>query len=273
MQSEVISTAPASNVDPVRFVPGRAPKLPADKATSDSGPKAEEDRAHLLWIDDALNPSDAIVRLLELQGFRIRCAHTGTEGLALARGRVVGVDRLVDTLWPDGPPDDAAQALQNHVSRVRGHLGAAGSRLVRRGPGYLLELTDDGLDVTVSLAYDFVTIGHISATYVSLGFAPPLSLPAETRSLRARVTSLLPQGTGVGRATLEEKRLRVALATPLEAIPPGKVFTVRFDCPAGSRVDRRALSCDTAEVTGASGQPLHENLARDVRCGVDSGAR
>jgi predicted ATPase/DNA-binding SARP family transcriptional activator len=70
--------------------------------------------------------------------------------LALARGRVVGVDRLVDTLWPDVPPDDAAQALQNHVSRVRGHLGAAGSRLVRRGPGYLLELSDDGLDVTVA---------------------------------------------------------------------------------------------------------------------------
>ncbi len=72
--------------------------------------------------------------------------------LALAKGRVVGVDRLVDMLWPDGPPDDAAQALQNHVSRLRAHLGPAGGRLVRRGAGYVLELADEGLDVTVARA-------------------------------------------------------------------------------------------------------------------------
>ena len=72
--------------------------------------------------------------------------------LALARGRVVGVDRLVDTLWPDGPPDDAAQALQNHVSRLRAHLGPAGGRLVRRAAGYVLDLADEGLDVTVARA-------------------------------------------------------------------------------------------------------------------------
>ena len=53
--------------------------------------------------------------------------------LALARGRVVGVDRLVDALWPDDPPDDAAQALYNHVSRLRGDLGAG--RRPTRPPG------------------------------------------------------------------------------------------------------------------------------------------
>jgi len=72
--------------------------------------------------------------------------------LALAGGRVVGVDRLVDTLWPDGPPDDAAQALQNHVSRLRAHLGPAGGRLARRAAGYVLDLPDEGLDVTVARA-------------------------------------------------------------------------------------------------------------------------
>jgi predicted ATPase/DNA-binding SARP family transcriptional activator len=69
--------------------------------------------------------------------------------LALARGRVVGVDRLIDALWPDDPPEDAAQALYNHVSRLRRDLGSAGGRLARRGAGYVLDLTDDGLDATV----------------------------------------------------------------------------------------------------------------------------
>ena len=70
--------------------------------------------------------------------------------LALARGRVVGVDRLVDALWPDDPPEDAAQALYSHVSRLRGHLGTAAGRLLRQGAGYLLELGDDELDATVA---------------------------------------------------------------------------------------------------------------------------
>ena len=53
-------------------------------------------------------------------------------------GRVVGVDRLVDALWPDDPPEDAAQALYNHVSRLRRRprcrrrtAGPAGRRLRR----------------------------------------------------------------------------------------------------------------------------------------------
>lgn len=69
--------------------------------------------------------------------------------LALARGRMVGAERLVDALWPDAPPDDAVQALYNHVSRLRGDLGPAGRRLTRRGAGYVLDLTDDELDATV----------------------------------------------------------------------------------------------------------------------------
>jgi DNA-binding SARP family transcriptional activator len=69
--------------------------------------------------------------------------------LALARGRVVGVDRLVDTLWPDDPPGDAAQALYSHVSRLRGDLREAGGRLTRQGLGYVLALGDDEVDASV----------------------------------------------------------------------------------------------------------------------------
>ena len=36
------------------------------------------------------------------------------------RGQVVGTERLIDTLWLDDPPANAAQALHSHVSRLRG---------------------------------------------------------------------------------------------------------------------------------------------------------
>ncbi len=66
--------------------------------------------------------------------------------LALARGRVVSAERLVDTLWSDSPPEDAVQALYNHASRLRRHLGPAAGRLRRVGGGYVLDLAGDELD-------------------------------------------------------------------------------------------------------------------------------
>ncbi|WP_222595511.1 AfsR/SARP family transcriptional regulator, partial [Cellulomonas terrae] len=68
--------------------------------------------------------------------------------LAMAQGREVSRTALVDELWPDGPPQDAAQAVQSHVSRLRRHLGPYADRLRHRDGGYVLELGDGGLDVT-----------------------------------------------------------------------------------------------------------------------------
>jgi predicted ATPase/DNA-binding SARP family transcriptional activator len=68
--------------------------------------------------------------------------------LALAEGRTVSVDHLVDALWPDA--DDAGrQALHTHVSRLRGHLGPAAARLQTRTEGYRL---DADLDVAQARA-------------------------------------------------------------------------------------------------------------------------
>ncbi|MFC7496062.1 MULTISPECIES: BTAD domain-containing putative transcriptional regulator [unclassified Nocardioides] len=67
--------------------------------------------------------------------------------LALADGRPVSTDRLVDALWPDDPPARADQALYNHVSRLRGHLRPHEQRLQRAAGGYLLRLEQDELDV------------------------------------------------------------------------------------------------------------------------------
>ncbi len=69
--------------------------------------------------------------------------------LALSGGGAVGMERLVDALWPDEPPDNAVQALYNQVSRLRGQLGPLASRLEKQGAGYRLHLEPDELDVDV----------------------------------------------------------------------------------------------------------------------------
>jgi predicted ATPase/DNA-binding SARP family transcriptional activator len=67
--------------------------------------------------------------------------------LAVEGDRGVGIERLVDTLWPDGAPDNATAAVHSHVSRLRGHLGAEAGRLERRGRGYRLRLEPFEADV------------------------------------------------------------------------------------------------------------------------------
>ena len=63
--------------------------------------------------------------------------------LVLEPGRVVSVDRLVDGVWGDEPPETAVTALHGHVSHLRRALG---ERLVTRAPGYVLEVEADAVD-------------------------------------------------------------------------------------------------------------------------------
>ncbi len=56
----------------------------------------------LLWIDDKIRPDDAVVRLLEMEGFRVDCADSGAAGLAMAqRAAYVGI--ILDLRLPDIP--------------------------------------------------------------------------------------------------------------------------------------------------------------------------
>ena len=65
--------------------------------------------------------------------------------LALEAGRVVSVDRIVESLWPGEPPDTAAHAVQVYVSQLRKALG--NDAISTRPPGYALELDPDSVDV------------------------------------------------------------------------------------------------------------------------------
>jgi len=70
--------------------------------------------------------------------------------LAMARGRVITADGLVDAIWPNDPPETGRRAVHSHVSRLRSNLGPAASRLRLVGAGYALHLEADALDSSVA---------------------------------------------------------------------------------------------------------------------------
>ena len=70
--------------------------------------------------------------------------------LALRRGRVVGVDSLIDALWEDDLPSAPRNAVQHHVARLRAALGQ--ETIVASPDGYALtDVTVDALRFEDSL--------------------------------------------------------------------------------------------------------------------------
>jgi len=67
--------------------------------------------------------------------------------LLLSAGQVVSRDRLIEELWADDPPAAARHAVEVNVSRLRKALGANGSALVTRAPGYVLRVAPGELDL------------------------------------------------------------------------------------------------------------------------------
>ncbi|HEX2577690.1 MAG TPA: BTAD domain-containing putative transcriptional regulator, partial [Aquihabitans sp.] len=66
--------------------------------------------------------------------------------LALAGGHLVTAERLVADLWGDDAPRSVVTTLQGYLSRLRTALGDP-RRLRREGPGYVLDLADDEVDL------------------------------------------------------------------------------------------------------------------------------
>ncbi len=66
--------------------------------------------------------------------------------LLLDAGRVVGTDRLIDGLYGDHPPGDAANALQAQVSRLRRKLGDH-AHIESQPAGYRLAVEPDRVDL------------------------------------------------------------------------------------------------------------------------------
>jgi DNA-binding SARP family transcriptional activator/DNA-binding beta-propeller fold protein YncE len=71
--------------------------------------------------------------------------------LLLRANEVVPIDRLIDELWGDSPPESAANMLQGYVSHLRKALEPGRTRgehelLVSQAPGYVLRIRQNQLD-------------------------------------------------------------------------------------------------------------------------------
>jgi ActR/RegA family two-component response regulator len=60
-------------------------QLRANNAGFESSPGDTRGANRVLWIDDEVQPTDALVRLIQQEGFQVDCAPTGDLGLDLAR--------------------------------------------------------------------------------------------------------------------------------------------------------------------------------------------
>src|SRR4029079_10699442 len=70
--------------------------------------------------------------------------------LLLDAGRVVPVERLIDSLWGEALPADPVHALHGRVSRLRHELRRVGlpePLVVARRPGYVLDVDPSVVDV------------------------------------------------------------------------------------------------------------------------------
>jgi DNA-binding SARP family transcriptional activator/tetratricopeptide (TPR) repeat protein len=68
--------------------------------------------------------------------------------LLVRAGQAVPADELAEVVWDGTPPDGAITTLRSHVMRLRRALGpSAGSRVVTRYPGYLVEAGDEEVDL------------------------------------------------------------------------------------------------------------------------------
>lgn len=67
--------------------------------------------------------------------------------LALSAGKTVTVDRLVECVWGNEPPQKAEKTLQSYVSLLRSALDPHGVTIRRVGTAYVLELDPAAVDV------------------------------------------------------------------------------------------------------------------------------
>jgi YVTN family beta-propeller protein len=82
--------------------------------------------------------------------------------LLIQRRHAVSIDRMVDLLWGERPPDTATKTIQVYVSRLRRELGDG--LILTRGGGYMLDVEPEQVDANrfeslVAQARDDLTRG------------------------------------------------------------------------------------------------------------------
>jgi predicted ATPase/DNA-binding SARP family transcriptional activator len=215
--------------------------------------------------------------------------------LALAEGRTVTVDRLLEALWPAVALESGRRSLHSSVSRLRSQLGAAAGRLVTRPDGYRLDLTGDELDLArarsllasarVSAVEDpdraFATLTEARALWrgpilADLDDIHPIAAAVQdaTQLRLSVVDAWIASGVRAGHADeVVGPASEGVLADPLRE--PAVLLLMRALAATGrvpealqaARQFRRRL----AEETGLDASPALEELQRSITAGAAGG--
>jgi predicted ATPase/DNA-binding SARP family transcriptional activator len=209
--------------------------------------------------------------------------------LALAEGRVVTVEHLLDALWPSEVPESGRQALHTHVSRLRAHLGPTVDRLQTRHDGYRLDLTAEELDLTQARellararatsgpeAFELLRDAHSlwrGPVLADLTEVAPIATAVEgcARLHRDVTDALVAAGVSAGRAGDVVGLATEALAAdPLRE--PAALLLVRALAGAGRTAEAlrtaREFRTRLADETGLDPTPALGELEREVAAGA-----
>ena len=150
--------------------------------------------------------------------------------LLMNAGRPVSVDRLIDEMWGDNPPDGPVNTLQVHVSQLRRALAAGDATILTQPPGYLLRTSPAQLDLLMfeQLAHranDLLDAGEHAQAAQALGEAlalwrgPPLENLADGPFVASARSFLDERRLGV---TEDRLRLLLELRRDREVIEIGE---------------------------------------------------
>ncbi len=131
-----------------------------------------------------LGPLDVIEgdRVVDVAGAKHRAL---LAMLVLHPNEVVSLERLIDALWEDEPPETAQKALQVYVSQLRKALGK--DRVLTQAPGYRLRVEADELDL--SRFQRFMEEGRAKEA-LAVWRGPPLAEFASERFAQSEISRL-----------------------------------------------------------------------------------
>jgi DNA-binding SARP family transcriptional activator/tetratricopeptide (TPR) repeat protein len=146
--------------------------------------------------------------------------------LLLEANRVVSIDRLIDALWGEEPPETAGKALQVYVSQLRKLLGK--ERLVTRAPGYMLRAEAHELDLA---RFQLLRGAGSLREALALWRGPPLGDLAQQPFAQAEIARLEEL-----RQTCLEERIEADLAAGRHAEVAGELEALVAQQPLRERL-------------------------------------
>jgi predicted ATPase/DNA-binding SARP family transcriptional activator len=195
--------------------------------------------------------------------------------LALAGGRAVDPDVLVEALWPEERPAEPANALQSLVSRLRRVLGAPGAVVQVEG-GYRLDVADGDVDALrferlAADGRDRLRAGDPHAAAGLLDEAVALwGEPAAVVAVAPAAATRLAHSSVEARADLAEAELALGRA----AVAGDRLTALLAEHPADERVAALLMDALAAQGRQADALDLYERVRKTLadRLGADPGA-